>query len=210
VLTNGVDRIPFTNNGATFEAIVTTPVNSDETGTVKGFELAYQQTYDFLPGFLSGLGLGVTYTYVDSSGVAQSTLSETDPDVAAGNQANIDTSLLPLQGLSKHTVNITPFYEYGPLSIRLAYNWRSRFLLTVRDVIVPFAPIFNEATGTLDASIFFRINEHIRVGVQGVNLTNEILRTSSVISADQGNIRRGARGWFMNDRRFSFIVRAAF
>jgi TonB-dependent receptor len=210
VLSNGTDRVTFTNGGAAFEAIVTTPFNSPETGTVKGFEIAYQQTYDFLPGFLRGLGLGVTYTYVDSSGVAQSTLSETDPDVGAGRQSTIDTSLLPLQGLSRHTVNVTPFFEYGPLSIRLAYNWRSRFLLTVRDVIVPFAPIFNEATGTLDGSIFFRLNDNIRIGVQGVNLTNEVLRTSSVIAASPGNILTGPRGWFMNDRRFSFIVRASF
>lgn len=210
VLTNGVERIPFTNNGATFDAIVTTPVNADDTGEIRGFEISYQQTYDFLPGFLAGFGLGVTYTYVDSSGVAQSTLSETDPDVAAGNQANVDTSLLPLQGLSRHTVNVTPFYERGPLSIRLAYNWRSRFLLTVRDVIVPFAPIFNESTGTLDGSIFFRINDNLRVGVQGVNLLNEIVKTSSVIDATPERILTGPRSWFMNDRRFSFIIRANF
>lgn len=204
VLTNGTERLPFTNNGATFEAIVTTPVNSTETGKIKGFELAYQQVYDFLPGFLSGLGLNATYTYVDSSGVSQSTLSETDPDVAAGNTANIDTSLLPLQGLSKHTINIQPFYEKGPLTIRLAYNWRSRFLLTTRDVIVPFAPIFNEPTGQLDGSIFFSVNKRIRIGFQAVNILNEVTKTSQVINND---LIRAPRSWFMNDRRFSGIVR---
>ncbi|HYG46997.1 MAG TPA: TonB-dependent receptor [Allosphingosinicella sp.] len=204
VLTNGTERIPFTNNGATFDAIVTTPVNSTETGKITGFELAYQQVYDFLPGFLSGLGLNATYTYVDSSGVSQSTLSETDPDVAAGNTANIDTSLLPLQGLSRHTINIQPFYEKGPLTIRLAYNWRSRFLLTTRDVIVPFAPIFNEPTGQLDGSIFFSINKRIRVGIQAVNILNEVTKTSQVINND---LIRAPRSWFMNDRRFSGIIR---
>ena len=204
VLTNGTERIPFTNNGATFDAIVTTPVNSEETGKIKGFELAYQQVYDFLPGFLSGLGLNATYTFVDSSGVKQSTLSETDPDVAAGNTANIDTSLLPLQGLSKHTINIQPFYEKGPLTIRLAYNWRSRFLLTTRDVIVPFAPIFNEPTGQLDGSIFFTVNKRIRVGIQAVNILNEVTKTSQVINND---LIRAPRSWFMNDRRFSGIIR---
>lgn len=210
VLTNGTQRIPFTNNGATFDAIVTTPVNATDHGTVKGFEIAYQQVYTFLPGFLSGLGLNATYTYVDSSGVAQSTLSETDPDVAAGRVANVDTSLLPLQGLSRHSFSVQPFYERGPLSIRLAYSWRSRFLLTVRDVIVPFAPIFNEATGQLDGSIFYQVTPNIRVGVQAVNLLNEITRSSQVITATDGNITRAPRSWYMNDRRFSFIVRASF
>lgn len=210
VLTNDTARLPFTNNGQTFDAIVTTPGNSAGTGTIKGFEIAYQQVFDFLPGALRGFGLNATYTYVDSSGVAQSTLSETDPDVAAGNQANVNTAFLPLQGLSRHTINIAPFYERGPFSFRVAYNWRSRFLLTTRDVIVPFAPIFNESTGQLDASIFFSINDKIRIGIQGVNLLNEVTRTSSVLTADANNILTAPRSWFMNDRRFSFIARARF
>lgn len=204
VLTNTTVRVPYTNNGATFDTIITTPGNSDDTGKVKGFEIAYQQTYDFLPGFLSGFGLNATYTYVKSSGVRQSTLSETDPDVAAGQVSNVDTGLLPLQGLSKHTINFGPFYEKGPLSVRLAYNWRSRFLLTTRDVIVPFAPIFNEPTGQMDGSIFFTVNPKFRIGVQAVNLTNEVTRTSSVINND---LLTAPRSWFMNDRRFTGIVR---
>lgn len=207
VLTNGTERLPFTNNGATFEALITTPVNSEETGKVRGFELAYQQVYDFLPGVLSGFGMNATYTFVDSSGVQQSTLSETDPDVAAGLVSNVDTSKLPLQGLSRHTVNFTPFYEKGPLSVRLAYNWRSRFLLTTRDVIVPFAPIINEATGQLDGSIFYTVTPKVRVGVQAVNLTNEVTRTSQVINDD---ILTAPRSWFMNDRRFTGVVRVNF
>jgi TonB-dependent receptor len=207
VLTNGTERLEFTNNGATFDALVTTPVNSDEVGKVRGLELAYQQVYDFLPGFLSGFGLNATYTYVKSKGVRQSTLSETDPDVAAGLVSNVDTSNLPLQGLSKHTINFTPFYEKGPLSVRLAYNWRSKFLLTTRDVIVPFAPIMNEATGQLDGSIFYSVTPQIKFGIQGVNLTNEITRTSSVINND---LLTAPRSWFMNDRRFTGVVRVTF
>ena len=80
----------------------------------------------------------------------------------------------------------------------------------MRDVIVPFAPIFNESTGTLDGSIFFRINDHLRVGVQAVNILNEIVKTSSVIDATPERILTGPRSWFMNDRRFSFILRANF
>ena len=209
VLTNGTERLSFTNNGATFEGIVNTPVNSEDSGEIRGFEVAYQQTYDFLPGPLGGLGLNATYTFVDSSGVEQSTLSPTDP-ISAGQVANVDTSLLPLQGLSRHTVNFTPFYERGPLSVRLAYSWRSRFLLTVRDVIVPFAPIYGESTGQLDGSIFYSVTDNIRVGVQAVNLLNEVTRTTQVIAADENEITRAPRSWFMNDWRFTAVLRATF
>jgi TonB-dependent receptor len=207
VHTNSTTLETFTNNGATFDAVVSMPVNSDETGTVKGFELAYQQTYDFLPAPFDGFGLSANYTYVDSDGVAQTTLSETDPDVAAGRVANIDTSLLPLQGLSEHTVNLAGFYEKGPWSLRLAYAWRSDFVVTVRDVIVPFAPIIQEDSGQLDGSIFYSVNDNIRVGMQAVNLTNEVTRTSQVLNND---LLTAPRSWFMNDRRFTFIVRGTF
>lgn len=208
VITNGTQRQAFTNNGATFDAVVTTPVNSEEEATVKGFEVAWQHTLDdLLPERFAGFGFNANYTYIDSEGVPQSTLSNTDPDVAAGRIANIDTSLLPLQNLSKHTANLAGFYERGPLAIRLAYAWRSEFLITPRDVIVPFAPIMNEATGQLDGSAFYSLTDQIKIGVQAVNLTNEITRTSQVLNND---LLTTGRSWFINDRRFTFIVRATF
>jgi len=207
VLTNDTVRYNLTNNGATFPAVVTTPVNSDSVGTIKGFEVSYQQTYDFLPGLLSGLGLQANYTFVDSHGVPQSTLSETDPDVAAGRVTTVALESLPLQGLSKHTVNITPFYEKGPLSMRVSYSWRSDFLLTIRDVIVPNDPIINKATGQVDASIFYAVTPNFKLGLQGANLTNEITRTNAVIGAVGGGNIEVPRGWYMNDRRITISAR---
>jgi outer membrane receptor protein involved in Fe transport len=115
--------------------------------------------------------------------------------------------LLPLAGLSEHNVNLAAIYEKGPISARLAYNWRSEYLLTVRDVITPYAPTMNEATGQVDGSIFYTVNDHLRLGVQGVNLNNEITRTSQVLN---NNLLRAGRNWFMNDRRVTFIARATF
>ncbi|MFN4295828.1 MAG: TonB-dependent receptor [Brevundimonas sp.] len=207
VITNGATRQTFTNNGSSFDAVVTQPTNSDDTGSVRGFEVAYQQTYDFLPSPWDGLGLNANYTFVDSDGVEQSTLSSTDPDVGAGRVANVDVSLLPLQGLSEHTANLAVFYEKGPVSARLAYSWRSEFLVTTRDVIVPYAPIMQEDTGQLDGSFFYTLNDNWKLGVQGVNLTNEITRTSQVLNND---LLRAGRSWFMNDRRFTVVLRASF
>ncbi|MGH8193496.1 MAG: hypothetical protein ACREQ8_03710, partial [Woeseiaceae bacterium] len=92
-------------------------------------------------------------------------------------------------------------------SARLAYSWRDEFLLTIRDVIVPFQPIVNEATGQLDGSIFYNVNDHWKIGLQGVNLTNEVIRTSAIIDED---LTEAPRSWFMNDRRYSIIVRGYF
>src|SRR5690606_11731097 len=182
IRTNDIQRTTFTNNGASFDAIVTTAVNSEETGKIKGFEVAYQQTYDFLPSVLGGLGLAANYTYVDSSNVPQSTLSETDPHVAAGNQTTVDISKLPLQGLSRHTVHFAPSHAPQTSSAPRAYWWRDAFLPSIRDVIVPFQPIMHQATGQLDGSIFFSVSYNWKVGLQGVHRLRETLRTSAIVN----------------------------
>jgi TonB-dependent receptor len=205
-------RQSFTNNGQTYEAVVSREFNSPETGKVKGVEIAYQQTYDFLPGLLAGFGLQANYTYVKSSGVPQPTLDPGDPSVAAGLVSNIDISGFPLQGLSEHNFNITPFYDLGALSLRASYAWRSRYLLTTRDVITPFDPVFQEAYGQLDASIFVQAGKNLRLGFQGVNLTNSVTKTSVAVQGPDGvdDIRIVPRGWFMNDRRISAVARFNF
>jgi TonB-dependent receptor len=194
----------ITSNGITQEVSNRGPENFDGTGKVKGFEIAYQQTYDFLPGFLSGLGLSANYTYIDSSGLPNTFLN----GGSLPNNSTVPPGNLPLEQLSKHNINVAAFYEKGPLSIRAAYNWRSSFLLTASDVIFPYTSIFNEATGQLDASIFFNVTQEIKVGIQGVNLLNEVTETTQAFTGDPDV--RGPRSYFMNDRRFSFIVRANF
>jgi len=194
----------ITSNGVTLPVFVRGPSNFDQTGKVKGFELAYTQTYDFLPGFLSGLGLSANYTYVKSKGVPNSYLNT---GVAVTNIPPSGISgTLPLAQLSKHTVNIEPFYEKGPVSLRVAYNWRSKFLLTESDVIFPYTPIFQKAYGTLDASAFYTIFPFLKVGVQAQNLTNAITKTVQQFTLTG---LQGPRSDVMQDRRFSFIVRGS-
>lgn len=193
-----------TSNGITRDVLVRGPANFDENGKIRGFELAYQQTYDFLPGLLGGLGVQANYTYIDSSGLPNTFLNTGAPV----NESTVPPGNLPLEQLSKHNVNATLFFERGPVSLRAAYNWRSRFLLTAADVIFPFFSIFNEATGQLDASAFFTVTDNIRVGVQGVNLLNEVTRTTQAFTGDPNDL--APRSFFMNDRRFSFILRANF
>jgi TonB-dependent receptor len=199
-----VESRAITNNGVTQNVLVRLPENFGGKGKIKGFELAYQQTYDFLPGFLSGLGVSANYTFIKSKGLPSVFLN------AGGtiNPSTVTPGNLPLEQLSKHNVNATIFYEKGPISLRAAYNWRSRFLLTAADVIFPYYSIFNEATGQLDASAFFSVTKDIKIGVQGVNLLNEVTKTSQAYTGSADLL--APRSYFMNDRRFSFVVRGNF
>ncbi len=67
------------NTDVLFEA----PVNSDG-GKLKGVEVAYQQAYEFLPSFLSGLGSQLTYTYVDAGDFNNSSLGSEQSPFAGG------------------------------------------------------------------------------------------------------------------------------
>src|SRR3546814_14984249 len=93
-----------------------------------------------------------------SSDVCSSDLNTGSPV----NTSTTPTGSLPLEGLSKHNVNATAFYEKGPISLRVAYNWRSRFLLTAADVIFPYTSTFNDATGKLDASLSFNLTKNLK------------------------------------------------
>jgi TonB-dependent receptor len=190
----------ITNNGVTRTIDIRGQANYAGSGKVKGFEIAYQQTFDFLPGLLSGLGASGSYTYIDSKGLPVAR-GDTGP------ATNFDFGRLPLEQLSKHTVNAQVFYEKGPLTLRLAYNWRSRFLLTAQDVIFPYYPIYNAASGGLDGSVLFSVNKYVKVGIQAQNLNNQIVRTLQQFSSDG---KLGDRSYFMSDRRFNFIIRGNF
>ena len=209
IVNSGFETVNYTSpNGASVDVVVKGPIN-DQGGTMKGFELAYQQTYDFLPSILGGLGSQITYTYVDGNDFSNPNLVSGTSLTTSGDELDAGSFafLQPLAGLSKHTVNATLFYEMGPLAMRAAYNWRSAFLITPVDDIFPFSPIWQEATGQLDASIFYAITDDIKLGIQGVNLLDEVTRTSQVVDFDGTRVTRSA---FRNDRRYTFLARFSF
>lgn len=199
IVSNGVDLVPFTSpGGTTLDVEVNGPINA-AGGTLKGVEVAYQHAWDFLPGPLSGFGTQLTYTYVDGGDFTNAQVG--------GAQRSSFAQQQPLAGISKHTINAVLFYEKGPFAARAAYNWRSDFLITPRDDIFPFSPIWQEAGGQLDASIFYSITDQIKIGVQGVNLLDEVTQTTQVIDFDGNRVTRSA---FRNDRRYTFLVRFDF
>ncbi|WP_353847611.1 TonB-dependent receptor [Sphingomonas sp.] len=190
--------------GISQNVLVRGPANFDGYGKIKGVEVSYQQTFDFLPSFLSGLGTSLNYSYIDSSGLPNSFLNGGSPS----GTSNITPGNLPLEGLSKHNANATVFYEKGPISLRAAYNWRSKYLLTAADVIFPYTSIYQSAGGQLDASAFININKYIKIGVQGVNLANQVVKTEQAYIS--GSNATAPRSYFVNDRRYSFILRGNF
>ncbi|GGA66849.1 TonB-dependent receptor [Neiella marina] len=201
---NGVREQEFTNNGVTQVVEVSGAVNGGE-GSIKGAEVAFQTFFDFLPAPWDGLGFKANYAYIEDDGSPNSGLSADHPD--SGDAGDIAFDNLPLEGLSKDNLNLEGLYEKGPWQARLAYNWRSEYLLTTRDVITQL-PIFQEDNGYLDASLFYELEDYgLTIGAQVQNVTDSVAETSMQID-NEGT--RKSRAWFMNDRRYSLIVRGSF
>ncbi|MGU3390780.1 TonB-dependent receptor [Sphingomonas sp. M1A8_2b] len=198
----------LTNNGQTFDVQVSGPANVKGKSRIKGAEVAYQQTFDFLPGLLSGLGMQANYTFVKAGKIPNPVPANgaadgsRPPQDVAGLYDN-----LPLQGLSKHTVNVAGFYDKGAFYARVAYSWRSKFLLTNRDCCFPFLPVFALPTGQLDASAFVTVNEHFKLGVTASNLLDETTKTNFLLN---GAGLEAPRSFFKNDRSYTLSARMTF
>ena len=129
------------STGRAIDFNVSTPVNGAR-GSARGIELAYQQYFDKLPGWMSGFGVQANYTHVKSkrdlynpvfspwcsnvTGAANLNLNLNGCDTDGRTFGN-----LPLEYMSRNSYNFAALYDKGPWSARLAYSWRSKNLLGV-------------------------------------------------------------------------------
>ncbi|MDF0544323.1 TonB-dependent receptor [Sphingobium sp. H39-3-25] len=162
IQTGIADRAITFDNGRTFIYSVTSYDNV-ASAKVKGFEAAYQQFFDFLPGPLSGLGMQANFTYVDSHAPSPAI---SGPSIG-----------VPLELLSKYNYNLVGMYEKGPLSVRFAYNWRSKYVETTSGNGSGNLPIFDKPFGQLDASMTYTVTPNLGFTIDAVNLTKTLRST---------------------------------
>lgn len=184
-------------SGETMDFNYTTYVNGSH-GKVQGFEVSYQQFYDMLPGAFSGLGFQANYTKIYNSGGHNGAVDVTN-STAISNSNNRD---LPLEGMSEDSYNLALLYAKYDIDFRLAYNWRSSFLLSSSGANVN-QPVWQESYGQLDSSIFYNFLEHYKIGLQVTNL----MATS--VYTDTGYADYHPRSNYIDvDRKFSIVLRA--
>ena len=148
----------------TFQGVkyqTTRPFNTDK-GHLQGLELAYQQFFDKLPGWMSGLGMQANATYTEG-GVT----SSTNPSLEGKDFA----------GLSKYSYNIVGLYEKGGVSARLAYNWRSKFVQVYNDRpgnagTAPARDLIAAPLSSLDGSLSYKFTPNLSLNLTGTNLLN--------------------------------------
>jgi len=143
----------------------TAPVTT-EGGPVKGFEISYQQPFNFLPGLWSNFGAILNYTGVESEITYQTVTSTTGPVV-------ITEVTNDLTGLSKSAYNATLYFDNKKFSARVSAAYRSDYLTTVP------GRNGNDVEGTaktmnIDFSSSYNFNDHFTISLEALNLTDEV------------------------------------
>ncbi|RYY04397.1 MAG: TonB-dependent receptor [Gammaproteobacteria bacterium] len=174
---------------------------------INGAEVGFSKFFDALPAPFDGLGIEANYTYIDSKTKGTAAADPVDTD-------NSTYGTLPMEGLSKNSYNIVGMYEKNGVSARLAYNWRSKYLVAVGpngwngndNGVVWRLPVYNAAYGQLDASIGYTFLENYTVTFEASNLTKEV--TEGII--DQNAAGDHTAYVYSQDVRYALSLRAKF
>lgn len=155
-----------------YDCLFDTTIRSNGPGgTNKGFE--FQLTQQIFGGF----GVQANYTFSDAS-------------VRGGGEVS---------GNSKHTLNLSGFFENDLLSARLSYNYRSKFFVTFDRA----SPLNQQATSSLDASLSVNLTDNIALSADVINITNHKIRQFS-------GIEDRPRAIYDNGRQIYFGARVKF
>lgn len=142
------------------------PQNAPAT-TIKGVEVAWEQPFTFLPGFLRYLGAQANYTHIWSERV---TLNQGQPAV-------------PVTGVSANTYNAGIYYDTGKFGVHANYNYRSQW---VADPLSFFGDgVFVKGYGQLDISGGYNLTRWLTISASVINATQ-----SAAAQVDRYGINR--------------------
>ncbi len=159
-----------------------TAVNNTGGGYIQGLEVAYTQTFDFLPGYWSGLGFSGSYSYTESNIKQQTDLSGSTVDIT-------------LPGLSETVYSATAFYDWDNFSTRINVRYRDRFVSEQVAVETQLA-FFNDET-VVDYQASYQVNDRLSLLFQINNLTDEPTKTYFNQIAQTGTLQFFGRQYFL-------------
>jgi TonB-dependent receptor len=159
---------------------VSRPVNNREA-TIHGWEIAGQHFFGD-----SGLGIQANYTVVRG-------------DVAFDDAGDPNINQFALLGLSD-SANLVLMYEKHGVAVRLAYNWRDKFLQNAN--VGNFRnPQYVEDYRQIDLSVGYDLNENLSLMFEGLNLSEEDVRWHG---------RSTSQAWFLQDQGARYSVGARY
>lgn len=129
-----------------------------EGATVRGAKALLQLPFYFLSKPFDAFGLMATYSYIASSTPIR----------------DISGRKLPFPGLSKNNINLVTYYESGPLGVRLAFNWRDAYLVSLSAAATG---IYNDSYKDVSASLRYDFSPAVALNLEAANLLNSGQRT---------------------------------
>ncbi|KQU53181.1 TonB-dependent receptor [Sphingomonas sp. Leaf339] len=150
------------NDGVVRRTIPVSTVVQGEGGSLKGAEVSARQALaDYgVNGFFGGFGVDANYTL---------SLGDAGLTDLAGKQQ-------PFQDNSKHQANAALWYEQYGLQTRVAYNYRSKRLVSSDYGGITGLAQYQKPTSYLDASIAYDVTPNVTLYGQASNLTAETER----------------------------------
>lgn len=136
--------------------------------TVYGFEFSYEQQLRMLPAPFDGFGVFANYTNTESE--VEGLLAR---DPANPNAFVKRTQKTPLFAQVDDTLNGGLSYSKYGIDARLAYSWRSGYLLFNGVDINPKLDRYLSDYEQLDLTVSYRLTRNLTVFLEAVNLTNE-------------------------------------
>ena len=168
----------FYKRVANFSTLVSTPVQflgqtwslnepiNLNSAKIYGEELTFNYQFTHvLPAPFDGLGMAFNYTHVQSSA-----------NLSPGTIAASGKFAVPGIGDS---ANLSGYYEKGRWQVRLAYNWRGKYLESI-SYGSGAQPATRTDYGELDLSASYKLSNHVSLFVSGTNLTQSHLYDYSV------------------------------
>ncbi|MGK6354672.1 TonB-dependent receptor [Sphingomonas sp. DT-207] len=149
------------------DVVTNQPTNAGR-GRIQGVEVAFTSFLDIasLPDWAQGFGLQANYTYIDASTELQPAFREQLP----GQQ--------PFPGVSEHAFNLVGMYERPQFSARLAYNWRSDFVIEYQNLQANFvSPLYQDSYGTLDFAATVTPIENVTIAFDMLNMLGTPIKT---------------------------------
>jgi iron complex outermembrane recepter protein len=188
--------------------VATWPINTGHADLV-GVELGWSQFFDTLPSPFDGIGVSGNYTYIDSEAHVPMASQAVDTDGST-------YSTLPYEGVSKNSYNLVLMYEKYGVSARLAYNWRSSYLMSVgangyngwSDItsVNWRLPVYADEFGQLDGSIGYKFTDNVSMQLAVSNITNA--ETTTTIK--QNGAGNHTAAYFVNDTRYDLSLSVKF
>jgi len=142
----------------------TSYANGDE-GKVRGIELSWQQPLRMLPAPFNNLLIGVN-----------GALTSSRADIASYDEASRThrTRSIDLPGQSDRVMNLMLGYEQGPLSTRIAVNYKSPYLLELgSDILSPAQDRIVDTQTQVDFSLSYQLSKRFQISFEAANLNNE-------------------------------------